>query len=189
MLLISAFIDVDDPANAAVVGLAVTFLAFAALFQVADGAQAVAAGMLRGLHDTNGADDLTRRSAIGASACRSACVLAFHVRLRRQRHLDRPVFRAGRGGAAAFLALATAGRTGAGGAASHRLRSRTRPSAGRPEGLRPELAKSRPTPRTWRRAAAGCRRTWRSGRTPAPRPRRRTPTPTPWSACSRSAAR
>lgn len=51
-LLISAFIDVTDPANATVIGLAVTFLAFAALFQVADGAQAVAAGMLRGLQDT-----------------------------------------------------------------------------------------------------------------------------------------
>lgn len=52
-LLISAFIDITNPANTAVVGLAVTFLAFAALFQVADGAQAVAAGMLRGLQDTN----------------------------------------------------------------------------------------------------------------------------------------
>ena len=51
-LLIGAFIDVNDPANAAVVGHAVTFLAFAALFQVADGAQAVGAGMLRGLQDT-----------------------------------------------------------------------------------------------------------------------------------------
>lgn len=50
--LIGAFIDARDPANATVVGLAVGFLAFAALFQVADGAQAVAAGMLRGLHDT-----------------------------------------------------------------------------------------------------------------------------------------
>jgi MATE family multidrug resistance protein len=51
--LISAFIDIHDPANANVVELAVTFLAFAALFQVADGAQAVAAGMLRGLQDAN----------------------------------------------------------------------------------------------------------------------------------------
>ena len=32
--------------------LAVTFLAFAALFQIVDGAQAVGAGMLRGLQDT-----------------------------------------------------------------------------------------------------------------------------------------
>lgn len=51
-LLIAAFIDTSDPKNAVVVGLAVTFLAFAALFQIVDGAQAVAAGMLRGLQDT-----------------------------------------------------------------------------------------------------------------------------------------
>ncbi|PWJ73579.1 MATE family multidrug resistance protein [Pseudaminobacter salicylatoxidans] len=51
-LLISAFIDLTDPANATVVGLAVSFLAFAGLFQVVDGAQAVTSGMLRGLHDT-----------------------------------------------------------------------------------------------------------------------------------------
>jgi MATE family multidrug resistance protein len=51
-VLVSAFLDIRDPANARVVSLAVTFLAFAALFQVADGGQAVAIGMLRGLHDT-----------------------------------------------------------------------------------------------------------------------------------------
>jgi multidrug resistance protein, MATE family len=51
-MLIGAFIDLNDPANPAVIGLAVTFLSFAALFQVFDGAQAVASGMLRGLHDT-----------------------------------------------------------------------------------------------------------------------------------------
>lgn len=51
-LLVSGFIDAGDPANAQVVGLAVSFLAIAALFQVVDGAQAVGAGMLRGLHDT-----------------------------------------------------------------------------------------------------------------------------------------
>lgn len=50
--LISAFIDTGDPANAAVVRLAVVFLYFAALFQIVDGAQAVGSGMLRGLHDT-----------------------------------------------------------------------------------------------------------------------------------------
>ena len=50
--LISAFVDLADPANARVVALAVSFLAFAALFQIFDGAQAVASGMLRGLHDT-----------------------------------------------------------------------------------------------------------------------------------------
>src|SRR5688572_9256556 len=51
-LLIGGFLDMSKPGNAPVVELAVTFLAFAALFQVADGAQAVGSGMLRGLHDT-----------------------------------------------------------------------------------------------------------------------------------------
>lgn len=52
-VLIGVFVNIADPANAAVVGWAVTFLVFAAMFQIVDGAQAVAAGMLRGLHDTN----------------------------------------------------------------------------------------------------------------------------------------
>lgn len=51
-LLIGAFLDLDAPANRPVVELAVTYLAFAALFQIFDGAQAVGSGMLRGLHDT-----------------------------------------------------------------------------------------------------------------------------------------
>ncbi|EXL03450.1 MATE family efflux transporter [Aquamicrobium defluvii] len=51
-VLLGAFIDVDSPANAEVVALATGFLAVAALFQIVDGAQAVAAGMLRGLQDT-----------------------------------------------------------------------------------------------------------------------------------------
>jgi MATE family multidrug resistance protein len=50
--LIGIFLDRSDPGNAPVIALAVTFLAFAALFQLADGAQVVGAGMLRGLHDT-----------------------------------------------------------------------------------------------------------------------------------------
>lgn len=50
-LLISAFIDIAAPANAETVALAQQFLRVAALFQLFDGAQAVAAGMLRGLHD------------------------------------------------------------------------------------------------------------------------------------------
>lgn len=50
--LVGVFLDLDVPANAVVINLAVSFLAVAALFQVADGAQAVGAGMLRGLHDT-----------------------------------------------------------------------------------------------------------------------------------------
>jgi len=50
-LLISAFLDTTDPNNAEVIRLAVLFLTIAALFQIADGAQAVGSGMLRGLHD------------------------------------------------------------------------------------------------------------------------------------------
>lgn len=50
--LIAAFIELDNPVNATVIGLAVTFLFYAALFQIFDGMQAVASGMLRGLHDT-----------------------------------------------------------------------------------------------------------------------------------------
>jgi MATE family multidrug resistance protein len=50
--LVSIFLDPADPRNAPVIPLAVAFLGLAALFQIADGAQAVGAGMLRGLHDT-----------------------------------------------------------------------------------------------------------------------------------------
>jgi len=42
----------DVPANALVIGLAVSFLRVAAAFQLVDGAQVIGAGMLRGLHDT-----------------------------------------------------------------------------------------------------------------------------------------
>ncbi|MGB8816858.1 MAG: MATE family efflux transporter [Rhizobiaceae bacterium] len=50
--LIGIFIDRTDPAAAPVYALAVAFLAYAALFQLVDGAQAVGCGMLRGLQDT-----------------------------------------------------------------------------------------------------------------------------------------
>ena len=50
--LIGVFLDRSVPANEHVIRLAVSFLAVAALFQVFDGAQAIAAGMLRGLQDT-----------------------------------------------------------------------------------------------------------------------------------------
>jgi multidrug resistance protein, MATE family len=51
-LLISPFIDLADPANGPVIKIAVSFLAVAALFQIADGAQVVGASVLRGLRDT-----------------------------------------------------------------------------------------------------------------------------------------
>lgn len=51
-LLLGAFLDLSDPKNALVVDLARSFLVVAAIFQLVDGAQAVGAGMLRGLQDT-----------------------------------------------------------------------------------------------------------------------------------------
>lgn len=50
--LVAAFIDVSNPINSEVTRLAISFLAIAALFQIVDSAQAIGAGVLRGLHDT-----------------------------------------------------------------------------------------------------------------------------------------
>ena len=49
--IISLFLDPSEPGAAAIAGTATTLLALAALFQIADGAQVVIAGMLRGLQD------------------------------------------------------------------------------------------------------------------------------------------
>lgn len=51
-LLLSLYVDVDDPANASLVAMALSFLLLAAAFQLFDGAQTVLAGLLRGLSDT-----------------------------------------------------------------------------------------------------------------------------------------
>ncbi len=53
--IIGLFIDPDGPGAEAITRSAVTLLALAGLFQVADGAQVVLAGMLRGLGDTRAA--------------------------------------------------------------------------------------------------------------------------------------
>ena len=50
--LVGLFLDRNDAKAAPVYALAVGFLSFAALFQIVDGAQSVAGGMLRGLQDT-----------------------------------------------------------------------------------------------------------------------------------------
>jgi multidrug resistance protein, MATE family len=50
--ILSLYVDPDAPQNAALVALAVQYLMVAAAFQLFDGAQAVAAGALRGLQDT-----------------------------------------------------------------------------------------------------------------------------------------
>jgi MATE family multidrug resistance protein len=51
-LILSAYVDLDTPANAAMVVYATQFLMIAAAFQLFDGAQAVGAGALRGLQDS-----------------------------------------------------------------------------------------------------------------------------------------
>jgi MATE family multidrug resistance protein len=51
-LLIAPFIDVDAPANAEAISLAVTLLQIAALFQIVDASQVALANMLRGVHDS-----------------------------------------------------------------------------------------------------------------------------------------
>ncbi len=50
--LLAIYIDPWDPANAELVGFALTYIVVAAAFQLFDGMQAVAAGALRGLQDT-----------------------------------------------------------------------------------------------------------------------------------------
>jgi MATE family multidrug resistance protein len=51
-LLLRIYVDPSAPANAALVAFALQYLVLAAIFQLADGVQAVAAGALRGLQDT-----------------------------------------------------------------------------------------------------------------------------------------
>ncbi|MGI9489833.1 MAG: MATE family efflux transporter [Geminicoccaceae bacterium] len=50
--IVSFFLDASAPTSAAVIGFAVTFLTFAAFFQVFDAGQVIAMGILRGLKDT-----------------------------------------------------------------------------------------------------------------------------------------
>ncbi|MCR4281726.1 MAG: MATE family efflux transporter [Bauldia sp.] len=50
--LVGAFLDLGTPANFVVIDLAVSFLVFAGIFQLADAGQAASSGMLRGLGDT-----------------------------------------------------------------------------------------------------------------------------------------
>lgn len=50
--LISLFMDKDEPARADILRIGVLLLALAALFQLVDGAQVIALGLLRGVQDT-----------------------------------------------------------------------------------------------------------------------------------------
>ena len=50
--LINAFLDSADPAKEQIISIGIVLLAMAALFQLVDGAQAIALGLLRGVQDT-----------------------------------------------------------------------------------------------------------------------------------------
>jgi MATE family multidrug resistance protein len=50
--LTGMFLELGDPVNGPTIGFAVSYLAVAALFQLVDGGQVIAAGVLRGLNDT-----------------------------------------------------------------------------------------------------------------------------------------
>lgn len=50
--IVALYVDVGNPANAAMTGFALQFMVVAAAFQLFDGLQAVAAGALRGVQDT-----------------------------------------------------------------------------------------------------------------------------------------
>lgn len=51
-ILLGVFIDPDEPQRAAILAVGVSLMAMAALFQLADGAQVMALGLLRGVQDT-----------------------------------------------------------------------------------------------------------------------------------------
>jgi MATE family multidrug resistance protein len=51
-LIVAAYVDLQAPENALLLGFALQYLLVAAAFQLVDGVQAVAAGVLRGLQDT-----------------------------------------------------------------------------------------------------------------------------------------
>ncbi len=51
-MLISAFLETDDPDRTAILAIGIGLLGMAALFQLVDGAQVIALGLLRGVQDT-----------------------------------------------------------------------------------------------------------------------------------------
>lgn len=52
--LVGLFLSPDEPARAAIIAIGASFLIVAAVFQLADGAQVMAMGLLRGVQDTRG---------------------------------------------------------------------------------------------------------------------------------------
>jgi MATE family multidrug resistance protein len=79
-LIVSIYVDADDPARAAEVALALQFLVVCAAFQLFDGAQAVAAGSLRGLQDTR-VPMFVAALGYWVAGFGTAIVLGFHFKL------------------------------------------------------------------------------------------------------------
>lgn len=79
-LLIGLFLDPSEPNRAAIIGLGVGLMAMSALFQLADGTQVMAMGLLRGVRDTRTPMVMAALSywAFGMPA---AYVLGFHTPL------------------------------------------------------------------------------------------------------------
>ncbi len=90
--LVGLFLDLNDPADAVVVGLAASFLVLAGIFQIVDGAQVVGVRHAARPRRHARADVLRRPRLLGhrPAARRRARVLG---EARRHRHLDRPVDR------------------------------------------------------------------------------------------------
>jgi putative MATE family efflux protein len=79
-LLIGIYVDSSLPENAQTVALALRFLAIAAMFQLFDGAQVVAAGALRGLQDTR-VPMLIAGFGYWVAGFGTAILLGFHTKL------------------------------------------------------------------------------------------------------------
>lgn len=79
-LFIGGYLEIDRPENARVVAITVQLLGVAAMFQLLDGAQAVASGILRGLQDTR-VPMLIALFGYWVVGFGTAVLLAFHWRL------------------------------------------------------------------------------------------------------------
>src|SRR5258708_7486352 len=78
--VIAVYSDIDDPANRGVVAIALQLIVVAALFQVFDGMQVIAAGALRGYADTAVPMKLAALGYWGIGGV-GGCLLAFTLGL------------------------------------------------------------------------------------------------------------
>ena len=112
--ILSAYVAVDAPANAAMVGFALQFILVAAAFHLFDAVQTVAGGALRGLAGYADADGPGPAGLLAGRLSRGGRPWLCHPAWRAGR-VDRPCDRPDRRRRAAVVALASAGAAGAGG--------------------------------------------------------------------------